>query len=285
VHTALVISPHADDAAAFCGGTIAKFAAAGWRVVIVRVTDDATDSVGLDMTTATVRNFHELRDAAKIMGASEVVELDYQTDTLAKVSHVEMRKRMVFLFRKYRPYAVFSFDPDDLGEDNVDHIVVARAVAEAFWVAQFDLHHPEHIEAGFKPHAVCEKWYYGRTLPHANHAEDITEFIERKVDALAAHKTAMKNALNQFRMQLETYGRRMPFLEDAIQHGARPVLDLFLKEQAREVAALFHLGEDRYAERFRLVRFGAMEGLVRHFSEPIPGAPEPPKRDSLDRDA
>ena len=44
--TALVISPHADDAAAFCGATLAKFAAQGWKVVLVRVTDDAKDSVG-----------------------------------------------------------------------------------------------------------------------------------------------------------------------------------------------------------------------------------------------
>lgn len=282
MHTALVISPHADDAAAFCGGTLAKFAAEGWHIVFVRVTDDATDSVGLDVTQTTIRNFHELRTAAGILGAAEVVELDYQTDTLAKVSHIEMRKRMVLLIRRYRPYAVFSFDPDDLGEDNMDHTVVARAVAEAFWVAQFDLHHPEHIEAGLKPHAVCEKWYFGRTLPHANHAEDITDFIEKKVDALAAQQTAMRNAINQFRMHLETYGRRMQLVEDAMNTGVRPVLDLILKEQARETASLFQLGEDRYAERFRLVRFGDLEGLVRQFSEPIPGAPTPPKRSTLD---
>ncbi len=280
----LVISPHADDAATFCGGTIAKFAAEGWRVVIVRVTDDATDSVGLSLSESIVRNYHELRAAAKIMGAQEVVELDYQADALTKVSHIEMRKRMVLLIRRYRPYAVFSFDPDDIGEDNMDHVVVARAVAEAFWVAQYDLHHSEHFEDGLKPHAVCEKWYYGRTLPHANHAEDITGFIGKKIDALAAHQTAMRNTINQFRMQLETYGRRMPLVEDAMKNGVRPILELFFKEQARETASLYQLGEERFAERFRLVRFGELEGLVQEFSEPIPGAPIPPKRSSLDFD-
>ncbi len=43
--TAMVISPHADDAAAFCGGTLAKLALDGWNVVLVRVTDDRKDSV------------------------------------------------------------------------------------------------------------------------------------------------------------------------------------------------------------------------------------------------
>lgn len=31
--TALVFSPHADDAAAFCGGTLAKLAHHGWKIV------------------------------------------------------------------------------------------------------------------------------------------------------------------------------------------------------------------------------------------------------------
>jgi len=39
-HTLMVISPHGDDAAAFCGGTVAKHAAMGWKVVMVVVTDD-----------------------------------------------------------------------------------------------------------------------------------------------------------------------------------------------------------------------------------------------------
>jgi LmbE family N-acetylglucosaminyl deacetylase len=43
---AMVISPHAGDAAAFCGGMISKPADQGWKVILVRVTDDCRDSVG-----------------------------------------------------------------------------------------------------------------------------------------------------------------------------------------------------------------------------------------------
>ena len=38
--TVLVICPHADDAVAFCGGQVMRFAEEGWRVVLVRVTND-----------------------------------------------------------------------------------------------------------------------------------------------------------------------------------------------------------------------------------------------------
>jgi LmbE family N-acetylglucosaminyl deacetylase len=43
----LVVVAHADDLVLFLGGTIARWADAGWQVVGVRVTDDRWDSVGL----------------------------------------------------------------------------------------------------------------------------------------------------------------------------------------------------------------------------------------------
>ena len=36
MRTAMGISPHADDAAAFCGATLAKLADQGWRIILVR---------------------------------------------------------------------------------------------------------------------------------------------------------------------------------------------------------------------------------------------------------
>ena len=278
----MVISPHADDAAAFCGATLAKFADQGWRVVLVRVTDDAKDSVGLTLEETKRRNADELRKAADILGISEIVELDYETDCLADVSEVALRERMVYLFRKHRPYAVFTFDPFGLYEGNMDHIRVAQAVEEAFWVARFDLHHPEHFDERLAPFAVCEQWYFGRHLAAANHAEDVSEYIEKKIEALCAHRTMMQNTINQYRLQLETWGRRMPWLESSMEGDMRPLLSLVLQEQANAVAKAFDLGPGRMGEAFRLVRFGDLEELFQVMSKPLPGAEEPVCRASLD---
>ena len=282
MNTAMMISPHADDAAAFCGGTLAKFAAEGWRVILVRVTDDAKDSVGLTVEETKQRNTTELHAAAEILGVSEIVELGYETDCLGDVSEVALRERIVYLFRKYRPYAVFTFDPFGLHENNQDHIRVAQAVDEAFWISKFDLHHPEHFDEGLEPFAVCESWYFGRHLPEPNHAEDVSEYLEKKVEALCAHKTMMKNVLNQFRMQLETWGRRVPWLDSSIEGDTRPLLALFLQEQANAVAKDFGLGPGRMGEVFRLVRFGDLEQLFQVMGEPLPGAEQAPRRESLD---
>ncbi|MFO8055804.1 MAG: PIG-L deacetylase family protein [bacterium] len=281
MHTALMISPHADDAAAFCGGTLAKLSDQGWKVVMVRVTDDCKDSVGLDMEEAKKRNAEELRQAADILGISEIVELGYETDCLADVSLTALRERIVYMFRKYRPYAVFTFDSYGLWEDNMDHVRVAQAAEEAFWVSAFDLHHPEHFEEGLEPFCVCEKWRFARQLPRTTYVEDVTDYMDKKIAAFAAHKTMVKNMLNRYVLQLKTWGRRVPLLEQSME-DPRGLLDAFLREQAKETAKHYGLGEDRLAEPFRLERFGDLEGMFQMFSEPIAGAEEPPRRKGLE---
>lgn len=279
--TAMVMSPHADDAAAFCGATLAKLAEEGWNVILVRVTDDRKDSVCLSVEETITRNTKELHDAAAILGVREVVELGFETDVLADVSEVALRERIVYLFRKHRPYAVFSFDPFGLFEGNMDHVRVAQAVEEAFWVSCFDLHHPEHLQEGLAPFAVCERWYFGRDLPHANHAEDVTEHLEKRLEALCAHRTMMQNTMHQYVLQLDTWGRRMGWIESSMNGDMRPLLALFLQAQAKATAARFGLPEGRLAECFRVERFGGLEELFQAMSEKIPDREEAPVRPHL----
>ena len=284
MHTLMVISPHADDAAAFCGATIAKFADEGWRVILVRVTDDAKDSVGLTVEETKERNSEELREAARILGVTEIIELGFETDCLADVSLVALRERFVYLLRKHRPFAVFSFDPFGTHEGNMDHIRVAQAVEEAFWVACFDLQHPEHFAEGLTPFSVCERWYFGRYLTDANRAEDVTATLVRRIDAMCAHRTMMQNTINQFILQIASWGRRVPLLETSRDGDMKPLLSEVISDQTRAVAEKHGLGKDRFAEEFRLVRFSDMEKLLQKLSEPIEGAEPSPHRPGLDEE-
>ena len=280
--TALVISPHADDAAAFCGATLAKFADHGWNVVLIRVTDDSKDSIGYTLEETKRINKYELQEAIDILGISEIVDLGYETDCLGDVSKVELRERFVYFYRKYRPYAVFTFDPEGRYENNLDHIVVSQTADEAFWVACFDKHHPEHFDEGLEPFSVCERWYFARNLPEITHAEDITEYLEKKVEALCAHRAMMQNTLNQYRLQIKTWGRKMPWLDASIEGDLRPLIALAMQEQANAVAEASNLGKGRMGEAFRLERFGDFEALFQAFSEPLSGVESAPIRDSLD---
>ncbi len=267
--TVLVICPHADDAAAFCGGQVIKFAQEGWRVVMVRVTDDRTDSVGLSYEDTIRTNTEQMKTAAHIIGVDEIVELGYVTDCLGDVSRVEIREKFIRLFRQYRPYAVMSFDPYAQYEPNLDHVVTSQAVEEAYWTATFDKHHPEHLEQGLQPHSVCERWYFARQLPAINCAIDIGNVIDQRIDALAAHVEMMRNTLNQLKLQANTWGRRIPLLDEAIETGnLHDMLSVWVRARARKWGEQFGM---EYAEVYRVDRFGGMEEFFQSESLPLPG--------------
>jgi LmbE family N-acetylglucosaminyl deacetylase len=268
--TALVISPHADDAAAFCGATLAKWSAQGWRLILIRVTDDQKDSVGLSIAETIAINTQELRAAAKILGVEEIIELGFETDSLADVPLGKLRERMVYLFRKYRPYAVMTFDPFGLYEGNQDHIRTAQAVEEAFWVACFDKHYPEHFSEGLMPFSVCERWYFARQLPEISHYEDVSMTMVKKIEALCAHREMMRNTIQQTRLQLQTYGKRLRLLDGAMEDDLAGLLGLVLQQQGRTLAIQAGWeGGEKLAEAFRVVRFGDLEKMVEALAEPL----------------
>ncbi len=272
MNTAMVISPHADDAAAFCGATIAKLADQGWKVILVRVTDDRKDSVGLSIDETIQQNTIELQEAALILGVQEIVELGFETDSLADVPLGKLRERIVYLLRKHRPYAVFTFDPNGLYENNQDHVRVAQAVDEALWVSCFDKHYPEHFTEGLEPFSVCERWYFARQLPSVTYVEEVSSAIERKILAVCAHRQMMRNTIHQSILQLKTWGRRVPWLEESMDGDLRPLVGTFLQEQAKAVAVQAGWdSETCLGEAFRLVRFGDLEPLFQLMAEPLSG--------------
>ncbi len=264
----LVVVAHADDVALFLGGTVAAWAVAGWRVVVVRVTDDRWDSVGSDETTTIAANRAEFEAAAAALGVAEIVELGYPTDVLADVSEVELREHVIRQVRTHRPYALVGFDPYAMyGEDNQDHVKVAAAVDEAFWTSQFDLHHPEHLREGLEPHGCFERWYFGRRVTDVTDVVDISATLDRKVEAACCHRTMLANYANQLRLQARTGGWRLPAAEDVLSTGdVRPLMEPLLRASAQRTGARHGL---EAAEEFRVVTFGGIEELLHHWGEPL----------------
>jgi LmbE family N-acetylglucosaminyl deacetylase len=257
----LVVVAHADDVALFLGGTVAAWADAGWRVVVVRVTDDRWDSVGSDEAATIAANRDEFERSCAVLGVAEIVELGYPTDTLGDVSTVELRECIIHAVRTHRPYALVSFDPYAMyGEDNLDHVTVARAVDESFWTSQFDLHHPEHLAAGLAPHGCFARWYFGRRVIDVTDVVDISSTLDRKVEAGCCHRTMMLNFFNQLRLQADTGGWTIPAVDDALAVGSvDDLLPRLLRSSAERLGATHGIGA---AEEFRVVTFGGMEGLL-----------------------
>jgi LmbE family N-acetylglucosaminyl deacetylase len=262
--TILLTVAHADDPALFLGGTIVLWARAGWRVVCLRATDDAKDSVGSNARDTAAANAAEFRAAAAALGIAEIIELGLPTDTLGDISGVMLRERIIWAIRTHKPYALVTFDPYAMyGEDNQDHVKVATATDEAFWTAQFDLHHPEHFAEGLAPHGCFERWYFGRRVTQATDVVDISAALPAKIAAALRHRTMLRNVINQLRMQARTGGWIIPAL-DEIAGGAdmAPFVEAMLGAQARDTGAKYDLPA---AEEFRVVRFGGLTDVLEAF--------------------
>jgi LmbE family N-acetylglucosaminyl deacetylase len=257
----LVVVAHADDVALFIGGTVAAWTAAGWRVVVVRVTDDRWDSYGRTESATIEANAAEFRRAAEVLGVAEIVDLGLPTDTLADTSEVALRERLIREVRRHRPYALVTFDPDAIhGEDNQDHRVVAIATDEAFWTSQFDLHHPEHFTEGLRPHGCFERWYFGRHVVDPTHVVDISATLDRKIAASCEHSTMLTNFAHQLVLQADTGGWELPLAADVVSTGeVRPMIEPLLRAGAARVGATHGVG---VGEEFRIVVFGRMTALL-----------------------
>lgn len=255
--TVLIVAAHADDATLFCGATLRLMADQGARLVLLRVTDDRSDSVGLDVETTIERNARELRTAAEIIGVNDIIDLGWQTDCLGDASEVSLRERLIFHVRRLKPYAVVSFDPyGAFHEDNQDHIKVAAAVDETYWTAQFDKHHPEHFADGLAPHGVYERWYFARRLVEVTTPVDVSTTIDAKVDAALAHRTMIDNVVHRLRLQAETGGHSISELEEAAAGTPRALVGRLLRTEARATGTRHGLP---FAEEFRVVRFDGLE--------------------------
>lgn len=275
----LIVTAHADDVTLFLGGTVVRLSDAGWRIVVVRVTDDRWDSVGTTENDTLDANRVEFEAATTILGVHETVSFGYRTDSLGDTSEVGLREQVIRQIRTTQPYALVTFDPYAMyGEDNQDHLVVAAAVDEAFWTSQFDLHHPEHLAAGLETHGCFERWYFGRDLQRVTDVVDISDVLDRKVDAACAHRTMMLNFLNQLRLQARTGGWRLDAVDDALRgHDPRPVLEPLLRAGAARTGDRHGL---EAAEEFRVVRFGGMHQMLERLGTRYADGPRTPPDES-----
>ena len=208
--TVLAVGAHADDLSIFAGGAICALAHSGAIVHALRVTDDYADSFDIPSDETKKVNLDQFQKSMNILGVSKVHNLDYATDQLSSIKLVELREKLIFKFRELKPYAVISFDPySAFGEDNQDHLMVAKAVDESYWTSIFDKHHPEHFSQGVAPHAVTERWYFGRELTRTTSTIDISQFLGQKIAAVNAHEIMMDNIYYQLKILERDSGQKL----------------------------------------------------------------------------
>jgi len=181
-----VITAHPDDSEFASGGTIAKWAREGQKVILVVCTNGDKGTSDDSMTSeklAAIRE-EEQKAAARVLGISEVVFLGYHDGELEDTA--EFREKLVRLLRKYRPDAVITHDPKLRYMGHRDHRIAGLVAMDAiFPYCRDHLFYPEHRAEGLLGHKVREVYFTGAEDPDV--FIDITDTFEIKAKAISCH--------------------------------------------------------------------------------------------------
>lgn len=189
----LVVSAHPDDIEFGCAGSVAKWVDEGAEVTYCVVTDGSTGTADAELAgekLATIRR-SETIDAAKVVGVSDVRFLDYRDGYVEYT--LDLRRDIARVFRDVKPTRMVVMDPAPiLGEwfvNHPDHRAVGQASLDVTLSAGTTPgHFPELLEEGYEPWKGLREIYV--TGPSGGtYAEDITSTIDRKIEALRAHRS------------------------------------------------------------------------------------------------
>ncbi len=229
------IHAHLDDIPYYCAGTCARFVAEGATGYIIRTTNDERCGPGSIMRNIKSNEAEHIK-MAKAIGIADTFDFYYRNHDMNAISSLELRSRLIFLFRHLKVDIVITFNPWGHGEENPDHWMTGRAVEEACWMSGMGNDYPEHLDAGLKPHSVTERYYFvGRPGQPYNRVVDIGPHIEKKIDSLVECRSqGGGNSGSLLRARLAKEGKRLPILGSDDRTADREYVRAFmLKEEER----------------------------------------------------
>lgn len=245
------IQPHADDLPIFAGGLVLKLIEEGYTGYLIRTTNDDHTGPGT-VGEGVLANERDNQAVAKAFGLKKVYDLYYRNHMLDAVSPLELRVRLIFLFRLLKVDTIVSYDPWGHYEENPDHYVTASAVEAACWMAGMRKDYPEHFDAGLSPHSVGEKYYFARGPQYVNRVVEITDFMDRKIAVNilngAQGPAGQQGAL--LRRRLTEQGLRLPLLGNDDETANREYTRQFVLDRDAETGKKFGLA---YGEAYHYI--------------------------------
>ncbi|HIF44533.1 MAG TPA: PIG-L family deacetylase [Dehalococcoidia bacterium] len=205
----LVITPHPDDADFWCSGTIAKWLGDGATVRYVLCTDGGKGTTDPNISSADLSKLREQEqaDAVEALGVQELVLLHHPDGSLEDDD--ELRRELVRQIRQVQPDVVLCPEPyrKNLAWHR-DHRIAGQVALDAvFPCARDHLHFVElWRDEGLEPHKTPTMLFWG--TENADTTIDITESMDAKIKAVAAHKSQMD-------------GRSLKEIEDFVRERAQ----------------------------------------------------------------
>ena len=250
--TLAAIQPHCDDIPLLAGGTVLKLIAEGYRGIMIRTSNDEAAGRGATVGEVVLNNERDTIEVTRLMGLDKFFELGYRNHLMDGISRLEMRARLIFIFRLMKVDTVICYDPWGHYEENPDHYVTASCVEAACWMAGSGRDYPEQFEAGLKPHAVREKYYFARGPQLVNRVVDVSSYVDKKAEVNRANVTQGPAGENgaRLRRRLAAQGKRLPILGNDDETANREYIKEFVFEKSREWGRRYGV---EYAEPFHYI--------------------------------
>jgi LmbE family N-acetylglucosaminyl deacetylase len=197
----LILAAHPDDEVLGMGGTIKKFTKQKNNVKIVifatgitarRSTNYKNSSnykidynISQKMKKQIVSLQKDAKNAAKIMGVTDIEFLDFPDNEMDLVSNLEITKEIEKIIKKFKPDQVFTHTNSDV---NVDH----RALYNATLTATRPKKDSKIKKVFTFETPSSTEWFFPMQFS-PNVFVDITNEIKIKIQALSKYKTELEN--------------------------------------------------------------------------------------------
>lgn len=229
---ALAVAAHPDDVEFGCGGTFAKWAAAGCAIHHVICTDGAkgTWDVEVHKEELVATRQAEQREAARVLGGTGDVVFLGQADGELEAG-LATRREVAGWIRRLQPDVVLGHDPWRRYRLHPDHRNAGFLLTDGIVAARDPQFFPDLGLAPHRPNALL-LW----EADEPDHVEDVGAHLETKVAALLAHRSQYRSTMHiddrAETKQTDRFRRRVT--DTAADHG-------------RSVGVA-------YGERFRAIR-------------------------------
>lgn len=188
---ALVVAAHPDDEVLGCGATMARLADEGWTVHVLIVAEGATSRAHKRDPALHEEALSELAQCARkanaILGAASVTLLTLPDNRMDGMELLDVVKIIESSIQTHQPSLLLTHH---LGDVNVDHVVLHRAVVTA---CRPQPGHPVKTLLFFEVPSSTEWQPPASAMPFApNCFYDVTRFLDKKLQALDAYKPEMR---------------------------------------------------------------------------------------------
>lgn len=183
--TVLAVGAHPDDLEILCGGTLARYARKGYRVVMAHVLNGDKGHYTMNPRRLVAIRRREAQAAGRMINA-QVIGLDLPDGQL--FSTLATRKIMMDLVRRTRPDMIITHAPADYISD---HTTTSQVTCDASFYAAAPL-----FKTRRAAHSKIAPIVFMDTLAgiHFHPAEyvDISKTFQVKMDMLSCHQSQLK---------------------------------------------------------------------------------------------